>query len=85
LKPVQTELVVGGGGVRNLHLMHRLTAELAPSGITVRPTDDLGMAAQAKEAAAFALLAWLTWNRQPGNLPSATGAAHPAILGKVCL
>jgi anhydro-N-acetylmuramic acid kinase len=41
------------------------------------------MPAEAKEAAAFALLAWQTVHHLPGNIPSATGAAHPAILGQV--
>jgi anhydro-N-acetylmuramic acid kinase len=41
------------------------------------------MPAAAKEAAAFALLAWQTWHRQPGNVPAATGASRPAILGQV--
>ncbi|WP_423787634.1 anhydro-N-acetylmuramic acid kinase [Klebsiella pneumoniae] len=43
------------------------------------------MDAGAKEAAAFALLGWLTWNGLPGNLPSATGAVRPVVLGKVTL
>ncbi|MGO4212154.1 anhydro-N-acetylmuramic acid kinase, partial [Terriglobus sp. YAF25] len=37
----------------------------------------------AKEAAAFALLAWLTWHDLPGNVPSATGASRPVVLGRV--
>jgi anhydro-N-acetylmuramic acid kinase len=41
------------------------------------------MPSQAKEAAAFALLAWKTWNHLPGNVPSATGARRPVILGRV--
>ena len=41
------------------------------------------MPVEAKEAMAFALLAWQTWHRLPGNIPSATGAARPAILGQV--
>jgi anhydro-N-acetylmuramic acid kinase len=41
------------------------------------------MDAQAKEGVAFALLAWLTWNGFPGNVPSATGAKRAVVLGKV--
>ena len=33
--------------------------------------------------AAFALLAWQTWHRLPGNVPAATGASRPVILGQV--
>jgi anhydro-N-acetylmuramic acid kinase len=39
----------------------------------------------AKEAMLFALLAYETWRRRPGNLPSATGAAGPKVLGKISL
>ena len=44
---------------------------------------EFGVDPDAKEAIAFAVLAHRTWRRQPGNLPSATGASHPVILGKV--
>jgi anhydro-N-acetylmuramic acid kinase len=44
----------------------------------------LGVAAQAKEAVAFALMAWLSWNGMPGNIPAATGARRGVVLGKVC-
>jgi len=44
----------------------------------------LGVPGDALEAFAFALLANETVNGRPSNLPSATGAHRPAILGKVC-
>jgi anhydro-N-acetylmuramic acid kinase len=43
----------------------------------------LGLPSDAKEAAAFAVLAYQTWKREPSNVPSATGAKYPAELGKV--
>ncbi len=78
-----TEFLVAGGGAKNPTLMRMLADGLTPLGVRVRATDELGIPAQAKEAVAFALLAWLTWHRLPGNLPSATGASRPVILGKV--
>jgi len=77
------DFLVSGGGARNLTLMQQLTELLKPLGCRVTSTDALGMPAEAKEAAAFALLAWQTWHHRPGNVPSATGAARPAILGQV--
>jgi anhydro-N-acetylmuramic acid kinase len=77
------EYIVGGGGARNTTLMEMLHGGLEPLGVRVRSTDELGVPTQAKEAVAFALLAWLTWNDLPGNIPSATGAIRPVILGKV--
>ena len=88
------QLIVSGGGSRNPLLMAQLTAALAaPSlqarksparGIEVLPSSALGVPEEAKEAYAFALLAYETWHRRAGNLPSATGAHSPAILGKIC-
>ena len=77
------EFVASGGGTKNAALMAMIREELAPLKIRVRTTDDLGMPSEAKEAAAFALLAYQTWRRLPSNVPSATGADRPAILGKV--
>ena len=77
------DFLVSGGGARNLTLIQQLTELLKPLGCRVTSTDALGMPAEAKEAAAFALLAWQTWHHRPGNVPSATGAARPAILGQV--
>jgi anhydro-N-acetylmuramic acid kinase len=77
------EFVVSGGGTKNATLMRMIREELAPLKIRVRSTDDFGLPSEAKEATAFALLAYQTWRHLPSNVPSATGAKRPAILGKV--
>jgi anhydro-N-acetylmuramic acid kinase len=77
------DFVVSGGGARNRTLMAMLAARLEPLGCELRTSEDFGMPAAAKEAAAFALLAWQTWHRLPGNIPSATGAKRPVILGQL--
>jgi anhydro-N-acetylmuramic acid kinase len=77
------EFVVSGGGTRNGTLMRMIREELAPLKMRVLTTDDFGLPSEAKEAVAFALLAYQTWRRLPSNIPSATGAQQPAILGKV--
>jgi anhydro-N-acetylmuramic acid kinase len=79
------DYIVSGGGARNATLMKTLAASLGPLGCTLATTEQFGMPAEAKEAAAFALLAWATWNRMPGNVPSATGARRLAILGSLTL
>jgi anhydro-N-acetylmuramic acid kinase len=78
-----TELIAAGGGARNLALMRMLTDGFAPLGVKVSTTAATGLPVEAKEAAAFALLGWLTWHGLPGDIPSATGATRPVILGKV--
>ncbi|MGD0929308.1 MAG: anhydro-N-acetylmuramic acid kinase [Candidatus Korobacteraceae bacterium] len=77
------EVVVSGGGTKNATLMRLIREELAPLKMRVRTTDDFGLPSEAKEATAFALLAYQTWRRLPSNVPSATGAERPAILGKI--
>ncbi len=79
------EVVVSGGGVHNQTLMRALAEELAPT--PVRPFDalELGFSADAKEAVAFAVLANETLQGRPSNLPAATGARRPVVLGKVVL
>ena len=78
-----TDFVVSGGGAANPTLMAMLTNQLHPLGLQVRSSDEFGLPSAAKEAAAFAVLAFQTWNRRTSNLPSATGAKRPAILGKI--
>jgi anhydro-N-acetylmuramic acid kinase len=81
LSPV--EFVVAGGGTKNDELMKMLRSELEPLAVKVRRMEELGVPAQAKEAVAFALLAWLSWSRLPGNIPAATGAKRTVVLGKI--
>jgi anhydro-N-acetylmuramic acid kinase len=77
------EIVLSGGGARNATLVALLAEQLAPMGIVTRFSDEFGLPSEAKEAVAFAVLAYETWNRRPSNVPSATGAQRPAILGKI--
>jgi anhydro-N-acetylmuramic acid kinase len=77
------EFLVSGGGARNRTLMAALGAALAP--IPVRSLQTVGLDPDAKEAVAFAVLANETLFGRPGNLPGATGAAGPRVLGKLVL
>jgi anhydro-N-acetylmuramic acid kinase len=77
------EMILSGGGARNITLIAMLTEYLAPLGILLRFSDEFGVPSQAKEAVAFALLAYETWNGRPSNVPSATGAKRAAVLGKI--
>jgi anhydro-N-acetylmuramic acid kinase len=75
------QLIVSGGGAHNPLILAQLSAALP--GIEVLPSSHLGIPEDAKEAFAFALLAYETVHQRPANLPSATGARGPAILGKI--
>ncbi len=77
------EFVVAGGGAKNEVLMGMLRDGLESLKVKVRMMEELGIPAQAKEGVAFALLAWLSWNGLPGNVPTATGARRAVVLGKV--
>ena len=83
MKDHPVDYIVSGGGARNRTLMAMLAERLQPLGCDVAASEQLGLPAEAKEAAAFALLAWQTWNHLPGNVPAATGAARAVILGQV--
>src|SRR5271168_3614403 len=75
------ELIVAGGGTKNPLLMAQLRAALP--GIEIVPSGRFGVPAEAKEALAFAVLAYEAFHGRANNLPSATGAKHSAILGKL--
>lgn len=77
------DFIVSGGGARNRALMAMLQSRLTPLGCELAVSNDFGLPVEAKEAAAFALLAWQTWHRLPGNVPAATGAKRAAILGQI--
>jgi anhydro-N-acetylmuramic acid kinase len=76
------QLIVSGGGAKNPLVVAQLAAALGK--IEIIPSSRLGIPEDAKEAFAFALLAYETFHHRPSNLPSATGAHAPAILGKIC-
>lgn len=83
MKSNAVDYIVSGGGARNGTLMSMLAQRLEPMGCRVCDSEAFGLPAEAKEAAAFALLAWQTWHRLPGNVPAATGAKRPVVLGQV--
>jgi anhydro-N-acetylmuramic acid kinase len=76
-----TESIVSGGGARNPTLVAMIAKLIAP--IEVRSFSEVFFDGEAKEAVAFALLAHLHVNGRPGNVPRATGAKGPRILGKL--
>jgi anhydro-N-acetylmuramic acid kinase len=76
------QVIVSGGGARNPLIMAQLGALLL--GVEVIPSSRLSVAEEAKEAFAFALLAYETFHQRAGNVFSATGASGPAVLGKIC-
>lgn len=75
------EVVVAGGGARNLTLMRALAAAMAPVPVTLG--DAYGLPIDFKEAVVFALLASARLDGVPGNVPSVTGAKRPVLLGKL--
>lgn len=75
------EVVLGGGGTKNLALVRMLQDRLR---LPVLLHEDFGIPSEAKEAIAFAILGNQTMEGRPGNVPSATGASRPVVLGTIC-
>jgi len=74
------EVILTGGGARNPELVRRIGEALAPVPVRIGP-EALGMDPDAREAAAFAVLAWAHSRGHPANVPGVTGASGPRILG----
>src|SRR5205807_6033925 len=68
------EMIASGGGAKNPTLMAMLANELHGLGLKLRSSDEFGLPSEAKEAMAFAVLAYQTWTGRPSSIPSATGA-----------
>jgi len=79
------EVILTGGGVKNRFLMELICQKFERKGVLANDISAYGIPAQAKEAVSFAILGYRTLKGRPGNLPSATGARHGAILGKITL
>jgi len=75
------ELIVAGGGAKNPLMMAQLAAALP--GIEIIPAAQFGVSTEAKEAFAFAVLAYEAYHGRANNLPLATGAKHPVVMGKL--
>jgi anhydro-N-acetylmuramic acid kinase len=75
------EMILCGGGSHNRTLVRMLQQRLA--GVTIRSTDEFGISVDAKEAVSFALLAYATIRGYANNIPAATGASEPVVMGKI--
>jgi anhydro-N-acetylmuramic acid kinase len=75
------ELIIGGGGAYNPLMMESIQRRLP--GLRVQTQEATGIPSDAKEAVAFAILGYECYHRRPNNLPSATGAKHPVVMGKI--
>jgi anhydro-N-acetylmuramic acid kinase len=82
-QPLFHEMILSGGGAKNATLVSMLGGQLARLGLRLRFSDEFGLPSAAKEAVAFAVLAYQTWHRRPSNVPSATGAKRSTVLGKI--
>lgn len=80
----ETDLVLSGGGAHNRTLVLQLQSLVSARVLTSSdPSLPTPLPVEAKEAAAFALLAYMSHHRRPANVPSATGAVRPVVLGQV--
>ncbi len=77
------QVIVGGGGARNPYFMKGLREGMAPAVVLTH--EDVGIPDQAKEALAFAVLGNELLMGHHNNVPSATGARKPVVMGKIAL
>jgi anhydro-N-acetylmuramic acid kinase len=80
-KDKSSEIVISGGGAKNPALVERLAAKVQPRAVVL--FDRVFFDGEAKEAVAFAFLGMQTVSGKPGNLPAATGARGPRVLGHI--
>jgi anhydro-N-acetylmuramic acid kinase len=81
--PANARVIASGGGVRNPVLIRLLRERLAAPGCELEDSRAFGVDPDAKEALAFAVLGYETLRGRPSNVPRATGARGPAILGAI--
>ncbi len=81
LPTLPQEIIVSGGGAKNPTLLQMLAAEIPTARLCTM--DEFNIPAQSKEALAFAVLAYETWHGRAANVPAATGARHPVVLGDI--
>jgi len=81
LPAMPDEMILCGGGAHNRTLVEMLRSEL--EDVKILSTGDFGISVDAKEAVSFAILAWATVKGIPNNVPGATGAEQPVVLGKI--
>ena len=81
LPAMPEEMILCGGGAHNDTLVEMLRSKLPH--VTMLSSEDFGISVDAKEAVSFAILAWATIKGMANNVPSATGAAGPVVLGKI--
>ncbi|MEW6688043.1 MAG: anhydro-N-acetylmuramic acid kinase [Pseudomonadota bacterium] len=74
-------VIACGGGVRNLSLLERLRARIAP--VALESSEAHGVDPQLVEATAFAWLAKQALEGRPASLPSVTGARGARVLGAI--
>ena len=79
LPQMPDEVIVSGGGAQNPTLIAMLRELVAPARVIA--SDEIGLPSEAKEAIAFAILAYETAHNRPGNLAAATGARRAVVLG----
>jgi anhydro-N-acetylmuramic acid kinase len=81
LPTMPDKLILCGGGAHNRAMVEMLHAEMPD--VKMLSIDDFGISVDAKEAVSFAILAWATIKGMTNNVPAATGAKKPVILGKI--